>query len=118
MHLMYPEIGSGHILKIRILTVKNGHGLLVGMSVHVVPKPRQKFGTWVGVVEQLLSSTSEMSNNFLDNFSVNEENFEKIINNMHEMINKHFIMDEKLLKSKRNRIANPWITSYLVSLPP
>ncbi len=48
-------------------------------------------------------------------FCYNEENFEKLLNIFHEKIEVNFRVDAKCLKSKRNKIMNPWITSAIIN---
>ena len=55
------------------------------------------------------------SNNYFQRFLPNKDKFEKLINKMHELIEECFLMDESMLKSKRNRIENPWITSAIIA---
>ena len=55
------------------------------------------------------------SNNYFQRFLPNKDKFEKLINKMQELIEECFLMDESMLKSKRNRIENPWITSAIIA---
>ena len=55
------------------------------------------------------------SNNYFQRFLPNKDKFENLINKMHELIKECFLMDESMLKSKRNRKANPWITFAIIA---
>ena len=49
------------------------------------------------------------------NFYYNEENFEKFLSIVHEKIELNFKVDSPCIKSKRNRIMNPWITYAIIN---
>ena len=48
-------------------------------------------------------------------FCYNEENFEKFLSIVHEKIELNFRVDPTCLKSKRNKVMNPWITSAIIN---
>ena len=57
-----------------------------------------------------------LSTKFLNNnFPVNENGFNEFNKVIHESIEECFKIDPKNVKSKRNRLLNPWITSGLIN---
>ncbi len=48
-------------------------------------------------------------------FVYNEENFERFLSIIHEKIELNFRVDSSCLKSKRNKLMNPWITSGIIN---
>ena len=55
------------------------------------------------------------TNNFVGEMLPNEGGFNDLICKIHELVDECFLMDESLLKSKRNRINNPWITNGIIT---
>ena len=55
------------------------------------------------------------SNNYYENSTINEQSFETLVNKMNMLVDKCFLLDENMQRSKRNRINNPWITSGIIA---
>ncbi len=50
-----------------------------------------------------------------ENYIYNEENFKKFLEVLHEKIRLNFVIESStVVKSKRNRLMNPWITSGII----
>ena len=52
---------------------------------------------------------------YTQNFQYSEENFETFNKLLDSKIDEHFKTEERLQKSKRNRLVNPWITNEIIS---
>ena len=60
--------------------------------------------------EKYLKCKGHFKNAILD-----EINFEDLMTSINKLVEECFAMDESLLRSKRNRINNPWITSGIIA---
>ena len=55
------------------------------------------------------------TNRFFDEIIPSEDGFESLVIKMHDLIDHCFLMDEAMLKSRRNRLNNPWISNGIIT---
>ena len=58
----------------------------------------------------------DIQTNFCHSLQYDEKNFEQFVNKIKVLIDKNFLIEsESFKKSKRNMIANPWITPGIIA---
>ena len=55
-------------------------------------------------------------NYYLNEIIPNEDGFDNLVTKIHDLIDQCFLVDEAMLKSKRNRLNKPWITNGIITL--
>ena len=61
------------------------------------------------------SFTSSLATKLNDDFSSDEPGFNQFVSTLVDTIDEYFLVDQEKMKSRRNRLINPWITSGIIA---
>ena len=61
------------------------------------------------------SILTKFSDSFDEDFTIDAPGFNKFVSTLVVSIDEHFLVDQEKMKSRRNRLINPWITSGIIA---